>query len=216
MTFSILLFIISVDIYIVRCFILQETIAREPVPDDALLIEQFRLGDETAFELIAARYLGLISSIVKKYRGRDLYPDTTDLIQEAMVAMLIAVRKYDSSKNMSFKNFLSMCVEKRFISVFRSVSSKSRIPDNNKIFIDEEYEDVFDSNQSTPDEILESKEHTDMLYRRLKETLSPYEYEVTLCYLKGFSCKETAALLNVSEKSVENALTRTRRKISKH
>lgn len=210
------MFIIKVDIYIVRCFILQEKIAREALPSDALLIRRFREGDETAFEQIAARYLGLISSIVKKYRGRDLYPDTTDLIQEAMVAMLIAVRKYDSEKNMSFKNFLALCVEKRFISVYRGVSSKSRIPDNNKIFLDEEYEDAFDLNQSTVDEILESKEHTELLYRKLKEALSPYEYEVTLCYLKGFSCKETAALLNVSEKSVENALTRTRKKISKH
>ena len=133
-----------------------------------------------------------------------------------MVAMLIAVRKYDGEKNMSFKNFLALCVEKRFISVYRAASSKSRIPDNNKIFLDGENEDVFDSNQSTPDEVLESKEHTRSLYQRLKEELSPYEYEVTLCYLKGFSCKETAALLNVSEKSVENALSRTRKKISKH
>ena len=216
MTFIAVLFIIKVDIYIVRCFILQENIAREPLPHDAQLIQRFQSGDETAFELIAARYLGLISSIAKKYRGRDLYPDTTDLIQEAMVAMLIAVRKYDSDKNMSFKNFLALCVEKRFISVLRAASSKSRIPDNNKIFLDDESEDVFDSNQSTPDEILESKEHTRSLYKRLKEELSPYEYEVTLCYLKGFSCKETARFLNVSEKSVENALSRTRKKISKH
>ena len=208
--------IISVDIYIVRCFILQENMAREPVPTDVQLIRRFRNGDETAFELIAARYLGLISSMAKKYRGRELYPDTTDLIQEAMVAMLTAVRKYDDAKNMSFKNFLALCVEKRFISVLRAASSKSRIPDNNKIFLDDESEDLFDSNQSTVDEMLESKEHTRSLYQRLKDELSPYEYEVTLCYLKGFSCKETAVLLNVSEKSVENALSRTRKKISKH
>lgn len=216
MTFSHILVIINVDIYIVRCFTLQENIARETVPSDAQLISRFQDGDENAFELLVARYLGLISSIAKKYRGRDLYPDTTDLTQEAMVAMLTAVRKYDSTKNMSFKNFLAMCVEKRFISVFRGVSKKSRIPDNNKIFLDEEGDQIPDSNQITVDEILESKEHTRSLYRRLKDELSPYEYEVTLYYLKGFSCRETAEHMNVSQKSVENALSRTRKKISKH
>lgn len=208
--------IINVDIYIVRCFTLQENIARETAPCDAQLISRYQNGDETAFELLQARYLGLISSIAKKYRGRDLYPDTTDLTQEAMVAMLAAVRKYDSSKNMSFKNFLAMCVETRFISVFREASKKSRIPDNNKIFLDEEGDQISDSNQITVDELLESREHTRALYKRLKEELSPYEYEVTLRYLKGFSCRETAELLGVSEKSVENALSRTRKKISKH
>ncbi len=199
-----------------RCFTLKEHSVKAEFLTDQELIRRFRDGEEDAFETIAARYIGLVNSLTKKYRSAALYQDMTDLTQEAMLAMLSAVRSYDESEHMSFKNFLSLCVENRLRSIVRTQSTSKRIPDNNMISIDEEAQDVFDSTQSTVPEMVESKEYIRSLMNLLKDKLSPLEYRATLLYLRGYTYKESAELLKVSEKSVENALSRTRKKMSKH
>ena len=186
----------------------------EPQLSDSELLERFRAGGDDAFEMIAARYLGLISSAAKKYRGKFTDTDDSDMLQEGMVALLSACRSYDSGGGMSFKNYLMLCVENRYRSLLRSANRKGAVPTRNIISI-EDGQDNADPTESSPPELLESKEYIGTLRRVLKDRLSDLEYKVAILHLSGYSYKDISKRLNISLKSVDNAQTRIRQKLSR-
>ena len=182
---------------------------------DAELLDDFRRGSEEAFEVIASRYLGLISSAAKRYRGMSADTDDSDLVQEGMVALLSACRSYRERKGMSFKNYLMLCVENRFRSLLRSATKKGTVPARNMISIEEDQDAAFDSTATSLPELVETKEYIGSLHRILKDSLSDLEYKVAILHLSGYSYREIAERLNVSLKTVDNAQTRIRQKLSR-
>ena len=215
LTFGAILIIIIVDRYIVRCCILKDhTAGIEPLFTDEELLAQFRSGSDDAFEKLASRYLGLISSSAAKYRGVSADTDSGDMVQEGMVAMLSACRSYNSEKGMSFKNYLMLCVENRYRSLMRAANRKGAVPAQNIISIEDEQDTAFDPTASSLPELLESKEYIDALRCTLKNRLSELEYKVAIMHLSGYTYKEISERLNISLKSVDNAQTRIRQKLS--
>ncbi len=199
-----------------RCYILNDTAAsREERRCDEELLRIFLSGDDDAFDIIASRYLGLISSAAKKYRGMTTDIDDSDMIQEGMVALLSACRSYDGKRGMSFKNYLMLCVENRFRSMMRSSARRRVVPARNMISLEEDAEAAFDSTVTSLPEMVETKEYIDSLHRILKTSLSNLEYKVALLHLSGYSYKEIAQRLNIPLKSVDNAQTRIRQKLSR-
>ena len=59
------------------------------------------------------------------------------------------------------------------------------------------------------------KEQLDQALKRLSALLSAREYEVLLLFASGLSYSRISSRLNISEKAVDNALQRARRKIGK-
>ena len=175
----------------------------------------FRSGSDEAFENLASRYLGLISSVSKKYRGFLPDAEDSDLIQEGMLALLSTCRSYDENGGMSFKNYLMLCVSNRFRTMSRRQSKKSAVPSQSIISIEDEENNAVDPTSCTLPEIVETKDHIDSLYRILKDRLSDLEYRVALLHLSGYTYKETADQLNVSLKTIDNAHTRIRQKLSR-
>lgn len=199
-----------------RCYILNDIITGgEPRLPDEELLTLFRAGDDSAFEKIAARYLGLISSAAQKYRGMSTDIDDNDMIQEGMVALLSASRSFDGKKGMSFKNYLMLCVENRYRSMMRSSARQRAVPARNMISIEEGADAAFDPTEASPSELVETKEYIDSLHRILRNSLSPLEYKVALLHLSGYSYKEIAQRLDIPLKSVDNAQTRIRQKLSR-
>ena len=49
---------------------------------------------------------------------------------------------------------------------------------------------------------------------KIKETLSSLELKVLTLYLKGYSYNEIAKISNLNKKSIDNALTRIKNKLS--
>lgn len=201
---------------IVRCYVLKDLTAnREPQFTDEELLKDFLSGNDDAFETIASRYLGLISSAAKKYRGMSADIDDSDMVQEGMVALLSACRSYDAGKGMSFKNYLMLCVENRYRSMLRSSARQSAVPARNMISIEDDQDAAFDSTVTSLPELVETKEYIGSLYRILKNSLSNLEYKVAIMHLSGYTYKEIANRLNISLKSVDNAQTRIRQKLSR-
>ena len=64
-----------------------------------------------------------------------------------------------------------------------------------------------------PEKQLEYKEQLDQVMKRLNALLSAREYEVLMLFASGLSYSKISHKLNISEKSVDNALQRARRKI---
>ena len=182
---------------------------------DEELLRDFLSGNDDAFDMIASRYLGLISSAAKKYRGMAADIDDSDMIQEGMVALLSACRSYDSDRGMSFKNYLMTCVENRYRSMMRSSARQRAVPSRNMISLEEDADAAFDPTVTSLPEMIETKEYIGSLHRILKNSLSNLEYKVAILHLSGYSYKEISNRLNISLKSVDNAQTRIRQKLSR-
>ena len=199
-----------------RCFTLDDyrADAYRPFTDDAL-IERFRSGDDDAFEAIVSRYIGLISSTAARYSGAAGDPDAGDLVQEGLVVLLFACRDYDPSRGSSFKNYLMRCVENRYVSLLRHISRGSAVPAQSIISIEDEDDSVPDITSSSPPELVETKEYLAQLHQILRDRLSDLEYRVALLHLSGYSYKEIAERLHVPVKTIDNAQTRIRQKLSR-
>jgi RNA polymerase sporulation-specific sigma factor len=200
----------------VRCFTLKQTQtgAGQSFSDDELL-KRFRAGDDDAFEKLASRYLGLISSAAKRYRNMSPDIDSGDLVQEGMIALLSACRSYEPAGGMSFKNYSMLCIENRFISLLRHVTSRRSVPSQNIISIEDEENNAVDPTTSTLPEIVETKEYIGSLHQILKDKLSDLEYNVAILHLSGYTRREIADKLDTSLKTIDNAQTRIRQKLSR-
>ena len=78
--------------------------------------------------------------------------------------------------------------------------------------MDDVGESIEDS-AKTPEELLMCREQLDQLLLRLQSVLSKSEYDVLMLYGNGLSYKEIAERLSVTEKVVDNALQRARKKV---
>ena len=128
------------------------------------------------------------------------------------MALLYACKTFDAHGGSSFGSFVSLIVERRFISIIRSSQSKKAVPDAALVQLDSLKENVTDLVPS-PEEQLDYKEQLDQVLKRLNALLSPREYEVLMLFASGLSYGKISERLDISEKSVDNALQRARRKI---
>ena len=182
---------------------------------DEELIERFRSGDEDAFEAVVSRYSGLISTAAARYGSASGELDSGDLVQEGLVVLLFACKDYDPSRGSSFKNYLMRCVGNRYVSLLRHISRESAVPIQNIVSIEDEEETAPDLFSSSPSELVETKEYIARLHQILRDRLSDLEYRVAMLHLSGYSYKEIAQKLNVPVKTIDNAQTRIRQKLSR-
>ena len=177
---------------------------------DDVLAEFSKNGDDNAFNELAIRYLNKIRFIARKYSAQGY--EQNDFVQEGLMALLYACKTYDAHGGSSFGNFVSLIVERRFISIFRSSQSKKAVPDAMLVRIDGIGEELTDY-VATPEEQLVCKEQLAQVLKRLNALLSAREYEVLMLFASGLSYSKISHQLNISEKSVDNALQRARRKV---
>ena len=90
--------------------------------------------------------------------------------------------------------------------------SSGVIPSSSIVPMDDVGESIEDS-AKTPEELLMCREQLDQLLLRLQSVLSKSEYDVLMLYGNGLSYKEIAEKLSVTEKAVDNALQRARKKV---
>lgn len=167
-------------------------------------------NDNDAFEEIVVRYVRLIASIATKYRAEGF--EINDFIQEGLLTLLNACKTYNENSGASFKNYATICVENKFISILRKSQIKSAIPKDNLVPIDEV--ELSDDNATNPEQLVLNKETLDGMLVSLKSKLSPLELQVFSLYLAGCNYIETSRRLNLSVKSVDNALQRIRKKLN--
>lgn len=178
-------------------------------------------GDRYAEEELVSRYMRLV-----RICARPLFlagGESEDLIQEGMFGLLSAIRQYEPEHNASFKTFAEWCIRNRLRSAVRSASSLKHDPLNNRVPLELILSDESQTRavacaeffQKSPEEQVlarENKKYTEQLYLSLIDTLSEYEKTVLEYYLDGLSYKEIARKAGKSDKAVDNAIQRIRRK----
>lgn len=194
---------------------------KEGISDNEL-INRFKAGDEHAFSLLAERYFWLIRTITSKYRITGF--DRDDLIQEGMVGLFSAVKAYDENKEASFKTFASLCISHRIIKLLER-SDNVKASGNTFISLDDSsvnaeklISDHSASNDSDtdPEELFICKENISSLKKLITERLSKREKQVFDLYISGESYAYIAKQLDITVKSVDNAIQRIRKKINKN
>jgi RNA polymerase sporulation-specific sigma factor len=188
---------------------------------DRELIQRARSGERDAEEALASRYARLV-----KMCSRPFFlvgGDGEDLIQEGMLGLLSAIREYDSSSNASFKTYAEICVKRRIYSAIKMASRKKHEPLNEMVSF---YDLLSDENLSrasasgdafrrVPEEQVLARESAEEIFRTYSRCLSKFETDILKLYLDGLTYSEIAQHSASSEKSVDNAVQRIRRKLAK-
>ena len=160
-------------------------------------------SDNTAFPYLAARFTRLV--LTKAYSFALKYSvDSDDMLQEGMLALLKAAETYDRSKGASFATYADVCISNKM----RNAAAK-HIPETDEISDEEDYGQP----NPTPEDILIEREKMKELYDTISLVLSQKEWEIFRMFLDGCSYSEIASQLKITEKSVDNALMRTRKKL---
>ncbi len=179
------------------------------------LLAAVKSGDDDACAELLRRYTPLIDSVV--YNTMPLLSVTSraeedELRQEAAIKLYQAALAYDEEReDTTFGLYAKICIKNRMISLARRQHG----------FVDfsaeDELNEALDAGalEDDPSELLLNRERERELDRRIRANLSPLEYEVYDLYVDGAAPRQISETLNVSSKTVENALYRMRLKLQK-
>ena len=161
--------------------------------------------DRFACEALVLRYTKLI--FIKAAMLSSSESDRDDLCQEGLMGLLKAIASYDSGRNAKFSTFAEVCVVNQMRTFLAKAAKAPAVCEN----IDEVGEDVL--SEETPESIYMNKVFFSELNQAVESELSETERQVFTMVIRGVSYRETAEKLGMTEKSVDNAMQRARRKI---
>lgn len=177
----------------------------ETMPDEELVLKARESVE--AEGVLLSRYLGLI-----RFHANKFVPgaDADDLVQEGLIALLKAIPQFDTGRDVRFSSYAQICIMNRMRS-FVQKELKSAAPVEDLVQMMEEQGELVDPD--TPESILVEKENYAHCRMQVMAMLSAREWEILQCIMEGDSYTETAEKLCISEKSVDNAMQRIRRKM---
>ena len=172
---------------------------------DEEIVAQIRGGNYELIPVIFGRYEKQIAYYVGKYCRES---EREDASQEASLALYSAIKDYDKEKS-AFSSFAALCIKRSVIDLVKRASRKKNIPEE----LLEPIEDVSIPDCNSPEKIFFDKEAYKALTHNIRLELSGLELAVLQLFLSGKRYIEIADELGISEKSVNNALMRIRRKL---
>ena len=177
-------------------------------------------NDEDATNLLFSRYKNRVNSIARSFFlvGGDI----EDIVQEGMIGLYKAIQSYSADKKASFKTFASVCIKHQIQNEVKKASSEKNkvlsaaIPLFEQVdFDDEEKSEVMlMSDLPTPDDKVIADENANELNSQINKNLSHLEKKILSLYLRGYNYNEISQLGQVNKKSIDNALTRIKQKLS--
>ena len=148
-----------------------------------------------------------IHALARHYAG---IAEQDDLVQEGLIALYECSCTYDAKRGIPFDAYALTCVRRRMISALRKNSVVCSVT------LDElqSLPDLV-STAPAPEDYALGKESVERLRLLLHTHLSPFERQVLTLHVEGLRHREIAQRVGKTEKSVENALSRIRIKLSK-
>lgn len=191
---------------------------------DEVLVQKAQQGDLDAEEAIMRKYKGIVKMKANMYYMAG--GDEDDVVQEGMIGLLKAIRKYDEEKDASFGTFAALCISRQIISALRSADREKHKPLNTSLSLSKPVEDdgsgseFFTLEDTLKNDTAENPE-TLMVIRDVVEyirsdggkLLSDFELQVFNEALKDRDYEKIARKLGRNTKSVENAMQRIKKKI---
>lgn len=196
-----------------------------PEPDDETLVAFAKRGRRDAADRLVRRYHSFVRLKASSYFL--VGGDSDDLIQEGLLGLHKAIRDYRTDRESSFRNFAELCITRQIITAVKTATRNKHAPLNQYVSFGQSPASNSES-ETTMEEILPgptafdpvnqaiSSEELASLVSCLQSTLSEMESSVLGYYLEDRSYEDVAELLGCETKTVDNALQRVKRKVSKH
>ena len=196
-----------------------EVVSEKNETDPVILIKRMNEGDASAFDEISKKYEPLIKSVcssfessIKEAGGNGA---VAELRQELDITLYRSANTYDIGRiQVTFGKYAKRCLTNCAISQLRKVRAARRKHERAVIKLEnklrsERPHHTFDTYFADYDQLDRKK-----ILDRISFILSSYEFTVFNKYLDGMSAGEIAAELGTDEKSVNNAVYRSKRKVS--
>ncbi|MBO5859355.1 MAG: sigma-70 family RNA polymerase sigma factor [Clostridia bacterium] len=167
-------------------------------------------GDDESMALLIAKIMPIAKAKANKHDGPRLSAD--DLVQEGMLGFLDAVKSFRPEKGVPFKSYAETCINNRIISAVRASFNNKNAALTKAVSIDDKSSDLF-SRSSDPAVIVAERHGSEHLKKIINTDLSDFERQVVELRLLNKSYAQISASLGCSEKAVDNALQRIRKKI---
>ncbi|MBE6813052.1 MAG: sigma-70 family RNA polymerase sigma factor [Ruminococcaceae bacterium] len=174
---------------------------------DDELIRLAQQGDQAAVNTLLERYTATVRSVASCSFGASLEPD--DLAQEGMLGLLAAVYSYAPEKAASFHTYASVCISNRIRSAVRADTRLKHSPLNSSVPLN----DANISPGGNPEDLFVASEQAEQILAVLAKELTPLESQVLRAFLVDKSYRVVAGKLSLTEKAVDNALQRIRKKL---
>jgi len=167
-------------------------------------------------EVLVSEYAWLVRACARPYFLAG--GDSEDLIQEGMLGLLSAIRTYDPNKGTKFSTYAEFCIRRRIYNAIKLASGNKHTPLNSYISLESSHLEE-NSSPSTyhlrvPEDFVIAREQAGEVEKLLFGALSKFESGVLELFLEGTTYKEMAAKLGKSDKSIDNAVQRIRKKLS--
>ncbi len=190
---------------------------------DEELIRRYREGEPEAIRLLLDRYKTTV-----KVRARGYFligGDQEDIIQEGMIGLYKAIRDYREERQTSFRAFAELCINRQIITAIKAANRQKHKPLNDSLSLnkptseeatDQTYMDMLkETAAANPETLFIGQEDKVFIETHIGQALSRLEYTVLGLYLQGKTYQEISEQLQKSEKSVDNALQRVKKKVEK-
>lgn len=186
------------------------------------LVALSQQGDHEATNLLLEKYKPMVRG-----KANTLFlmgADAEDLIQEGMIGLFLALREYDSKREASFRTFANICVAGQMHHAITAASRDKHKPLNKALSLDvEQYggegdtleEFLMGMDEKDPENLYIDQENVASLMARIRGVLSKLEWEVFTLYINGENYRSIAQKLGKSDKSVDNALNRIKKKVKR-
>ncbi len=190
---------------------------------DEMMIVRARNGDTYAEEELLKKYKLQVRRKATSYFM--VGADRDDVIQEGMIGVFKAIHRYDPQRGAKFSTFADLCITSQILSAVRSSLCQKHSPLNNSMSLNRPIQENNTESMSTledtipstasdnPEEFLVLRENLDAVEQGEIEFLSRYEAQVWRMYLDGKTYAEIAEISGKPIKTVDNAITRAKRKI---
>ena len=179
-------------------------------------------GNTAAVDFILDKYKNFVITKTRTYFL--IGAEKSDIIQEGMIGLYKAIKDYDINGGSSFRSFADLCITRQIITAVKTATRLKHLPLNTYISLNKNTDDDNDNTlidslpeamHPDPEEILLNRERLITIEQKLKDLLSKYEIDVLMCYISGKSYSEISKELNKTEKSIDNALQRIKKKLEK-
>ncbi len=173
------------------------------------LLPMIRRGSNAAFLRLSELYAPLLEREVARYAASLPPADLDDLRQSASVSLYRAALAFHGDRGVTFGLFAKICIVNGIADSLRYIRGKGTMLSMEDL---DEREQP-DGDEPNPQSLLLDKEQVWETRRQIKAMLSPLEYEIFEMYISGFSYAEIASRIGKSQKSVDNALCRIKKKL---
>ena len=174
---------------------------------DQKLLKAAKAEDQIAYTQIVTYFEPIIRMISSSYYLSG--GDREDLIQEGRIALINAVRSFDTAKGDSFEKYAKICIHRAMLSAIKRDTRLKNTLLNTSVSLSEELQ----LSDKSAEDIVLGRERLLEVYEKIEDKLTDMERQVLSFFVDGYSYKEIADALGKNAKAVDNALSRIRGKL---